>query len=211
MMIDFAALQSASVVHEPFCYFNAGSVLDTADLAAVARDFPDINQPGIFPLSSLHYGGAFARLVETIRSPRMTALMAEKFAVRLHDKPLLITVRGQCQRKDGRIHCDSKDKIVTCLLYLNDATWDQQGGRLRLLRSQHDINSVLAEVPPTGGNFVAFKRADNSWHGHAPFEGPRRYIMFNWVQSEATLAKNLGRHKLSAFFKKCFQSSAEQY
>lgn len=198
-------------MREPFCYFSAVSVIGAADLADVARDFPAISQPGIFPLSSLRCGGAFERLIEVVRSQRMTSLMAEKFAVDLQDKPLMITVRGHCQRKDGRIHCDSKDKIVTCLLYLNDATWDQQGGRLRLLRSQSNIDNVLVEVPPVGGNFVAFKRADNSWHGHAPFEGPRRYIMFNWVQSEATLAKNIGRHKLSAFFKKLLPSNAEQY
>jgi len=210
-MIDFSALQDAAVTHDPFSYLTASGVVSPADLLDVSRDFPAIRQPGVFPLRSLSYGGAFARLIEAVRSPAMTQIMAEKFAVDLTDKPLMITVRGQCQRKDGRIHADSKDKIVTCLLYLNDKSWNQEGGRLRLLRNQQDINDVIAEVPPDGGNFVAFKRADNSWHGHAPFEGQRRYIMFNWVQSEATLAKNLGRHRLSAFFKRWRADSADHY
>ena len=114
----------------------------------------------------------------------------------------MITVRGHCQKKDGRIHTDSKDKLVTCLLYLNDPSWSPQGGRLRLLRNGKDLNSTIAEVPPEGGNFVAFKRTENSWHGHEPFEGQRRYIMFNWLQSDVALAKNLGRHRLSAVFKR---------
>ncbi|MBP7251883.1 MAG: 2OG-Fe(II) oxygenase [Alphaproteobacteria bacterium] len=210
-MIDFSTLATAAVTQSPFPYFTASGVLNDVDLAAITQDFPAINAPGIFPLSSLHTQGAFARLIAELQSPQMTALIGKKFDVDLHDKPLMITVRGHCQRKDGRIHADSKDKIVTCLLYLNDKHWDQKGGRLRFLRNEHDMSATIAEVPPDGGNFVAFKRADNSWHGHEPFEGPRRYIMFNWVQSEATLAKNLGRHKLSAFFKQWRHKTAEQY
>ena len=57
-------------------------------------------------------------------------------------------------------------------------------------------------MPPNGGTLVVFKRTDNSWHGHHPYEGERRYVMFNWVTSDVTLAKNLGRHKLSARLKR---------
>ena len=70
------------------------------------------------------------------------------------------------------------------------------------MRSADNIEDVIAEVPPDGGTPVAFKRTDNSWHGHHPFEGPRRYVMFNWVRSEAALKKNIGRHTLSARIKR---------
>jgi hypothetical protein len=73
---------------------------------------------------------------------------------------------------------------------------------LRLLRDSNDIESTIAEVPPNGGTLVAFKRTDNSWHGHKPFEGERRYVMFNWVVSRAALERELGRHKLSARIKR---------
>ena len=43
---------------------------------------------------------------------------------------------------------------------------------------------MIMEVPPTEGTLLAFKRADNSWHGHKPFAGERRVIQFNWVTSE---------------------------
>ena len=94
------------------------------------------------------------------------------------------------------------DKIVTCLLYLNEAGWNAEGGRLRLLRDGRNLENMIAEIAPNGGNFVAFKRTENSWHGHAPYEGPRRYLMFNWLTSDVTLAKNVGRHKISAAFKR---------
>lgn len=200
-VIDFDRIADAAVERQPFSYFMVPRILGAESLDAVRTDFPAITQPGVFPLKELTYGEAFARLIEDIKSRRLEEILEEKFDVELSDKPLMITVRGHCARRDGRIHTDSTDKIVTCLLYLND-TWGEGGGRLRLLRNGHDIDDVIAEVPPDGGTLVAFKRADNSWHGHLPFEGPRRYVMFNWVRSEAVLMKNLGRHTLSARLKR---------
>jgi hypothetical protein len=200
-MLKLDRLQAAPVAHEPFWYFVAGDVLDADALVKIRDDFPPITQPGVFPLSELTYGPQFERLILDIKSRDLEEILEKKFDVDLSDKPLMITVRGQCARRDGRIHTDSTDKIVTCLLYLND-TWSEGGGRLRLLRNGHDLEDVIAEVPPNGGTLVAFKRADNSWHGHHPFEGQRRYVMFNWVRSEAVLMKNMGRHKLSARLKR---------
>lgn len=201
-MLNLDTLSQATVASDPFPYMAASNVLSHETLNRISGDFPVIDKPGIFSLSDLSYGKAFAELIDEIRSSALEKIIEEKFNVDLSDKPLMITVRGRCQKKDGRIHTDSKDKIVTCLLYLNDPNWQADGGRLRLLRDGRDLNSTIVEVPPNGGNFVAFKRTDNSWHGHEPFEGPRRYVMFNWVRSDVALAKNLGRHKLSAVFKR---------
>ena len=57
-------------------------------------------------------------------------------------------------------------------------------------------------LSPNGGTFASFKVSNNSWHGHKPFVGQRRYVMFNWVKSEAALNRQLSRHKLSARIKK---------
>jgi len=209
-VLNFDALSRASVATEPFPYLAATDVLDMPVIERISRDFPIIESPGVYPLSELRYGEAFAQLISEINGEKLESLLESKFDLDLSDKPLMITVRGRCQKKDGRIHTDSKDKILTCLLYLNDHSWNADGGRLRLLRDGKDLNSTIAEVPPLGGNFVAFKRTENSWHGHEPFEGPRRYVMFNWVRSEVALAKNLGRHKLSALAKR-FGFQRESY
>jgi hypothetical protein len=200
-LINLERLAAAPAETAPFPYFTASDVLSPDQLAAVTRDFPQIDQPGLFPLSDLTYGAAFKQLVEDLRRPEFAALMERKLGVDLADKPMLITVRGRCARRDGRTHTDSEDKVATGLLYLNEAGWDEPGGRLRLLRSG-DVNDVIAEVPPLGGTLVAFRRTDRSWHGHEPFEGRRRYVMFNWVRSEAVLAKNVARHKLSSAIKR---------
>ena len=200
-MISLGNVAAADVATQPFKYFVARSVLQPSVLADVRRDFPPINGPGVFPLNELTYGPAFSSLIDDIRSQDFEDVIAEKLDIDLSDKPLMITVRGYCQKKDGRIHNDSTDKVVTCLLYLNEA-WSEEGGRLRLLRNDHDLDDMIAEVPPNGGTLVVFRRSSNSWHGHHPFEGQRRYIMFNWVRSEQALRWNLGRHALSARLKR---------
>ncbi|MDR3522461.1 MAG: 2OG-Fe(II) oxygenase [Acidocella sp.] len=202
MLLNFTALEEASAVTQPFPYLTASGVLRSAALDLLADDFPVISKPGIFTLTDLHYGKVFEQLIKEIRGRQLEALLEEKFQVTLADKPLMVTVRGQAQLKDGRIHADSKDKFLTCLLYLNSPHWNPDSGRLRLLRRPDSLDDMIAEIPPDGGTFIAFKRTDHSWHGHEPFEGVRRVVMFNWMVSKAALLKNLGRHTLSAAFKK---------
>ncbi len=200
-MINLATISKAEVTPEPFEFFTVNDVLDEDSLNAIRADFPKIDKPGLFPISALEYGPAFTRLIEEVRSPALAQLVGEKFGVDLDGLPMMITVRGRAQQKDGRIHTDTKDKVVTCLLYLNE-TWDTSDGRLRLLRSGDNLEDYAAEVPPHGGAFAAFRVGERSWHGHKPYVGERRYVMFNWVQSEAALSRQLGRHAISAKIKK---------
>jgi SM-20-related protein len=200
-MINLEIIRSAPMAREPFNYFLAADVIGSSDLDLIRSDFPAISSTGVFPLEALTYGAHFGQLIEEIRSPEIEEILEQKLDVSLRDKPLMITVRGHCHPRDGSIHTDSKDKIVTCLLYLNEPAWESTTGRLRFLRNGFDIDDALAEAPPVGGTLVAFKRSDCSWHGHTPYEGRRRYVMFNWVASPAALAKNIGRHKLSARLK----------
>ena len=88
---------------------------------------------------------------------------------------------------------------------MNDA-WEPQGGRLRLLRSGTDLNDIVVEVPPIAGTLIAFKRSDNSWHGHEPFDGERRVIQFNWLTSEGNRQIAMLRHHTSAAFKRVLQT-----
>ena len=199
-MLNIEAIRQAEAAHEPFSFFQA-QVLSEDDLNQARTDFPAIEKPGVFPLGALQYGPGFASLIDDIQSPALAEAVGEKLGVELKGLPVMITVRGQAQSKDGRIHTDTKDKIASCLLYLNGA-WDESGGRLRLLRNGHDLNDYITEIPPNGGAFVAFKVSQNSWHGHKPFVGERRYVMANWLRSEGAHARQLGRHKLSAKVKR---------
>jgi hypothetical protein len=200
-MLNLAVLRQAPLVRSPFEFLTAEHTLAPTDLAAIQRDFPRIDKPGLFPLSALEYGPAFARLVEEFRSSAFRELLEQKFSLHLAGLPMMITVRGRAQHKDGRIHADSKEKVITCLLYLNGA-WDAGGGRLRMLRSATDLDDYVAEIPPRGGTFAAFKVTPQSWHGHERYVGERRSVMINWLQSEEALERELRRHKFSSLAKR---------
>jgi hypothetical protein len=82
-----------------------------------------------------------------------------------------------------------------------NATWEALGGRLRLLRCGNNLDDMITEIPPNEGTMVAFKRAENSWHGHKPFVGVRHVIQFNWVTSEKDQRIAMLRHHASAAIK----------
>ena len=113
----------------------------------------------------------------------------------------MITVRGCCSPKDGKIHTDALSKIITVLVYMNPK-WEPDGGRLRLLRSATDLDDVILEVPPQQGTLLAFRRSNNSFHGHKPFAGPRRVVQFNWVTEQRIVDRELRRHRISAWTKR---------
>ena len=87
------------------------------------------------------------------------------------------------------------------LLYLNEP-WQDGGGRLRVLRSGTDLEDYAGEVPPNGGTLFCFKVQSNSWHGHKPHVGVRRYLMINYCTSEELRNKEWTRHLWSGRLKK---------
>lgn len=131
----------------------------------------------------------------------MAQALGDKLGIELSGKPTMVTVRGRARPTDGQIHIDSSGKLVTVLLYMNPA-WEEPGGQLRLLRGPDDLDDYAVEVPPDEGTFLAFPCIPNAWHGHHPFEGERRTIQLNWVNSQRYQRREQIRHSVSAFFKK---------
>jgi hypothetical protein len=195
------ALQEAPVQREPFPFFIVPGFVKTEALEAIGGDFPEIQHPGSFPLSSLRYGPAFAAFMAEIQSPAMTDAVARKLDMKLEGHPTMVTVRGQSRAADGKIHTDSRTKLVTALLYMNDK-WESPRGRLRLVRAPDDLNAVIAEVPPERGTLLVFRNDPDAWHGFEPFSGPRRVIQLNWVTDASVVRREQARHRLSAFFKR---------
>jgi SM-20-related protein len=198
-MLNLSKLAAAELHAEPFEYLLVDDFLDPACKQAIVEDFPRIEKSGSFPLSRLSYGPAFKQLTGELLGPDFAAAVAEKFLLELNQYPTMLTVRGQCDSSDGGIHTDSKDKVVTVLLYLNPE-WNDSGGRLRLLRSRN-LEDYVAEVSPTMGSLILFKRSDRSWHAHKPFEGQRMSLQMNWVKSDRYLRKERFRHEVSSFVK----------
>jgi hypothetical protein len=199
--IDIAALRAAHVERTPFPYLIVPRFVRAEALAYIGEDFPAITHPGSFPLSTLRFGPGFKALADALQSSAMRDCVAEKLDLDLTGKPTTITVRGQSRAADGKIHTDSKTKLVTALIYMNDA-WESAKGRLRLVRSAGDLNDVIAEVPPDAGTLLLFKNQDNAWHGFEPYSGPRRVVQLNWVTNASVVRREETRHRISAFFKR---------
>lgn len=199
--LNLDVLRTALVHHEPFDHMVVPNIISGSFLDAIDAEFPLISGPGSFSLDSLNCGTSLTQLDNELRSSAMTEAMAKKFDFDLHGRPTMVTVRGWCRARDGQIHCDSKDKIITVLIYLNQE-WKAEGGRLRLLRSAYDLDDYFVEVPPTAGTMVAFRCTDHSWHGHTIYEGQRRVLQLNWVTDERYLAHERRRHNLSATIKR---------
>lgn len=205
-LLDLDALREAPLTRDPFAFAVVPQFVPSAPAAAVTADFPAIAHAGLLPLEATRFGPRFRELVEEIRSAQVARAFSRKFGIDLTGSPLMITVRGRCQEKDGRIHTDSATKLVTALLYFDDS-WEAEGGRLRLLRGSNDLEDAIAEVVPAAGTLVAFRRSENSFHGHKPFSGVRRYVMFNWMASTLAARRELARHRLSAHWKRWMQPS----
>jgi hypothetical protein len=200
-MLDLERFQNTPLTREPFEFLIVPEFVKAEARTAIDRHYPEVNRPGSFPLREVTYGPGFAKLIEEMRSEDFRKAFEEKFNINLTNRPDMITVRGRCNEKDGKIHTDSDTKIITILIYMNSA-WESSGGQLRLLRSGNNLDDVILEVPPTEGTLLAFRRSSNSWHGHKPFSGPRRVIQFNWVTSEAVVRREQNRHRLSAWTKR---------
>jgi SM-20-related protein len=192
------------LVRQPFEHLIVPQFIPRHALAEINGDYPKISTSGSFPIDQVVFGPAFQTLLDELNSDEFREAFEEKFGLDLAGRPTITTVRGRCGPGDGKIHTDSGTKIITVLIYMNEA-WDQPGGRLRLLRSSHDLNDIIVEVPPIAGTLLAFKRSNNSWHGHEPFVGERRVIQFNWLTSEGNRQIAILRHHTSASFKRLLQ------
>ncbi|HEY8085269.1 MAG TPA: 2OG-Fe(II) oxygenase [Methylophilaceae bacterium] len=202
-LLNLEKFTSTRLTQDPFQFLVVENFVDPKQQAAISKDFPRIDKAGSFPPDTLKYGASFAQFLAELEGEPFRQAVEKAFNLDLTGRPTMITVRGHTDKNDGNIHTDSLTKIITVLIYLNDS-WDENSGRLRLLRSGADLEDYITEVEPGFGTLLAFKRSDNSWHGHKPFIGQRRAIQLNWVLDEDVKRHEQKRHSFSAFLKKLF-------
>jgi hypothetical protein len=200
-LLKMDALAQAPLQTDPFDYLVVEHFLDELAKDQILGGFPEMPDAGSFPLSEIDVGPGLQALFDALDGPDFRAAIERKFNLNLAGRPTVFTLRGRCDARDGRIHTDSKKKIVTVLLYLNDG-WQEEGGRLRLLRNGEDLNAAAAEVSPAFGSLLVFRRSDKSFHGHEPFVGPRKAIQMNWMVSSHVAAWEQLRHRISAAAKR---------
>lgn len=201
-IINFDAIESKDVGSRPYPYFGLEGALNTSHQDSLISDFPAIPKGGSFPLDSIEVKGSLKSLADEIKSDQFRNIIGNKFDVDLSDKPVVITARGYSRKTDGQTHTDSKTKLITILIYLNNE-WQHPNGRLRILNS-NDINDYHEELSSSFGQMIAFKVTDNCWHGYLPHEGKRQSLQINYLADSKYRKYHIYRHKLSAFIKKHF-------
>ncbi|MBJ9954229.1 MULTISPECIES: 2OG-Fe(II) oxygenase [unclassified Acinetobacter] len=202
-ILKLDALKDAEVMTTPYPFFVVENALADSEVQAVIKDFPKIEQGGSFNIEDVEIKPNFDRFLKSLDTPEFRQILTDKFDVNVMEHPMMITLRGYSRQKDGRIHSDSKSKLLTILIYLNES-WDAPNGRLRILNDDKDINNYVAEIGAGPGSLVAFKVTDNGWHGYIPYEGQRQSIQINFLTSEKANAKHKFFHGLSAKVKKIF-------
>jgi hypothetical protein len=202
--INLSAVREAQQSRDPYDFLLASRFLKEDALEELRRDFPEINKPGYLTVDEVKLQGRFKQLIDELEGPELTEELSKKFGLDLHPYPRLTTIMKKSQPKYGAIHTDGPSKVMTMLVYMNDAWQPDQGGRLRVLYNEKNYDRYKLEVPPTMGTMFAFLRSDNSWHGHLPFAGERRVVQIAWVKSQADVDRKKKHNKLAQVFKGIF-------
>src|SRR5258708_1435566 len=201
-MLDYRRFEAAPLQSDPCPYVVVPGFVMLDAMAEINAAYPTIADPGNFPLEGLSYGPGFQAFVAELTGVEMRRHFAAKFAMNLDGYPTQMTIRRLASWDDGHIHNDSVTKKITILIYLN-TMWDQEGGRLRILRSERDIDDYAVEVEPSGGTLLAFRRNERSFHGFKPCRGERRTLQMYWVDPKrASRGEKSKRSPVAKFVKR---------
>ena len=210
VLLDPARLDrpDTTVQHDPFPFMVAHGQLPDEVRSDLDRDFPKYASAGFFPYDPADCGPSVNALIRDMIAPDFASAIGRRLGIDdLGRYPTLVTLCRLLNKRHGTIHTDSRSKIATALIYLNPQWPDTSEGCLRFLHRIDDIDSVIApELTPLYGEFAVFKRCDNSFHGHLPYEGERRVSQVAWLTSEEEKLRKTRRGKFSRTFKKIFGS-----
>ena len=206
VLLDPARLDrpDTTVLQLPFPFMIAHGQLPDEARADLERDFPRYTSAGFFPYDPSDCGPTVNSLIENMTAPAFASAIGTRLGIEdLAQFPTLVTLCRLLNKRHGTIHTDSRSKVATALIYLNGQWPDSSDGCLRFLHKIDDIDSLVTpELTPLYGEFAVFKRCENSFHGHLPYEGERRVIQIAWLTSEEEKLRKTKRGKFSRVFKK---------
>ena len=183
----------------PFPLLVADRVLDPACEQDLGNDFPRYRGAGFFPHADSDCGPAINALVRELTAPAFADRIGDLLGIgQLSRYPVLVTICRALNLRHGTIHTDSQSKVASALVYLNPDWAPTHAGCLRFLSSGDDIEALVApEIKPVFGALTAFRRTDNSFHGHLPYEGERRVIQVAWLVDVAAVHRKTRRGRFS--------------
>lgn len=180
--LDLDALKNADVSEDPFTHLVVPNFVREDAVEAVIEDFPKVKSHGLFlPWKAIGAGPAIREVIAEFKKPEFSELIGQKLGIDLDPRHMIPECRSRYGYGDGAVHTDLPKKLASALIYLNP-TWEQEGGKLRLLREEN-IESYSVEIPPTDATLLAFRNSEDAYHGFKPMEGPRCAIQVQWRDS----------------------------
>lgn len=197
---NFTALKAAQIEKQPFPFCFVPNFIDDSQLAIIRHSLPYVEKGGSFPIFPSLCRSGLRQLADLMRGEHLKSLIGEKFGQNYEKCPTFMSLRGFSRAKDGRVHVDSKTKIVTILLYLSPCL-KNGAGNLRLLHGRDEQWERGREIPSGNGGLLIFPNSTNSWHGYPSYVGHRYVLQVNymanrWVRDIASI-----RHAISALIK----------
>ena len=117
--LHFEKFKTVPLQHEPCPFLVVPEFVEPEALEKINNDYPNIAEPGNFPLDGLHFGPAFQQLSKKCKDRRCSVSSPEKFRMNLNSYPTQMTIRRYASSDDGHIHNNSVMKKITVLVYLN--------------------------------------------------------------------------------------------
>jgi hypothetical protein len=184
-MIDFKRFNPELLASQPYRWAFVDRLFSPADALDLVNTFPrdhfktvkgyDGEKGYEYESRSLVMMGAnvasrpeylsvsWRRLAEDLVSNDYREAMSRLTGMDLSTLPVEINVFHYGRSAWLGPHVDLHDKLVTHVLYFNDAWNESDGGCLTILRSG-DMNDAEKVILPLIGNSVVLVRSDNSWH-----------------------------------------------
>jgi SM-20-related protein len=183
-MIDLNRIAHHPLETDPYRWAVIDGLFSPDDAAALAATFPrdhfkrlldyggekDFEYESRALISMEQYisrpeklSAAWRALANDLLSPEYRAAMSSLTGFDLSTAPLEVNVFHYPAGGSLGAHPDLSDKIVTHVLYFNEAWNDADGGCLQILRSK-DEKDVARTISPIVGNSAVLVRSDNSWH-----------------------------------------------
>lgn len=193
------AKDTTLVRSDPFSFLIAKNVLPENLMQDLQAHFPRLKGAGYLPYEKDQCGEKINQLIERMTAPDFANALGQRLGIdNLAQYPTFTSISRSLKKRHGNIHTDGQSKIATALLYLNSDWPATSDGCLRFLNSIDDFeDTVVPEVRPEYGTLAAFKRADNSFHGHLPFAGERLVIQVAWLVSAKDKARKAKRGRFA--------------
>jgi SM-20-related protein len=188
-MLDFERIAGGRLQSDPYRWAVIDGLFSAQDAAALATSYPtdhfkrlaDYGGEKDFEYESralvtMHahtvsrpdaLSAAWRALADELASSQYRAAMSSLIGVDLSDAPFEVNVFHFPPGGSLGAHPDLRDKIVTHVLYFNQAWNDDDGGCLSILRSR-DPHDIVRTVSPIVGNSAVIVRSDDSWHAVSP-------------------------------------------